>query len=248
LMIACNHFDTIKHIKIASSEKMHILQGTMENSQSDTDVEPGAKIIPGLDELNLTKEYVYYGNLFIRRLVNLGGNYLQRNNDGICAAEMFIKHEMFSHVQLLEFFNMIPKKKLQFAVGAMHHILAITLPDPKKRELITLFIENGVSIDSFDSKGNTLLYKAVETLNLDMIIFLVENGANPQLQRPKKYYRPDGFPATAQELLNQKMVMIQNALSSTHSDKYQNQLTKCTLIEALFDDTLSDDSDVTVEL
>ncbi|MBA3239440.1 MAG: ankyrin repeat domain-containing protein [Parachlamydiaceae bacterium] len=155
--------------------------------------------------------------LFIDKLLFLGCSPVQKNVQGVCAAELLVKQKVFPDSGLLNFFKLLITK-FPLPMEAVHHTLS--------KEIINLYIENGFLVDSFDYFGRTLLHKAVDRLELDLIMFLIEKGANSVLKEPEKYKRADWI--TPQKLLIQKIKMANNTLSAIKLQTYQlEQLEKC---------------------
>lgn len=229
LLISCQCFDELKYLKLAALDEKILLK--LQHQDYDEEAYESVCESPQVAFRALSRhqkkadEYRLRAQEFIYKLLTLGANAFQTNLQGVCAAELFVKFNVFDDKVLHRNFSKVSAEQLSIAKRIIHHTSNL--------ELITLFIEKGISVNSFDDHGNTLLDKAIENYDVDMVKFLLDKGANSELPRPNNFKSRKDYPQTAQDLLNQKMIKLKNAVNSTNSYKYQKQLNECIKIDKM---------------
>ncbi len=107
---------------------------------------------------------------FIEKLITYGCDLFQKNNQGVCGLELCVKNEIYNNQIMLQILSDFDMSKLQTISNVIHITSSI--------EIIELFVDNGISIDLYDSNGFTLLHKELMILDHYLKRLLESNREN----------------------------------------------------------------------
>jgi ankyrin repeat protein len=99
----------------------------------------------------------------------------QKNRFGETPIEKIAEYQLLNNSEILSYLVEFTSEQIQSSSALLSHTTNI--------DIIKHFVKNGVSVDTYSRKGTTLLYRAVEAFNLDLVRELIALGANPTLPR-----------------------------------------------------------------
>jgi len=168
---------------------------------------------------------------YLKNLISLGFDLLQTNDLNECALEKIIEYQLVDEDTQLAILKEIPAEQFGHIPQIIHKV--------KSSELIAFFASKGIPLDTFDIKGNTPLYLAVDDLNIDLISALKINGADHLMQRPQTKFALMSGHSTPQKLLEAKIQFLQGRRKllypPEHRKSYEAQLSLCYSIQFIFD-------------
>ncbi|MBA3239247.1 MAG: hypothetical protein H0T62_13000 [Parachlamydiaceae bacterium] len=146
----------------------------------------------GKDEYNLSILFNKY-QIFIEDLLEFGCDFITPNKFGIIPLVTIAENQFISNAMMLFLLKQDIKKikaresDTEKSVNAVKKFLTPLLPImhiTQCEEIINLFLGEGFSIDSFDKTGRSLLFSAVEGVDILLAQYLIDNGADPSLVNP----------------------------------------------------------------
>ncbi|KIW95692.1 uncharacterized protein Z519_04277 [Cladophialophora bantiana CBS 173.52] len=117
--------------------------------------------------------------------------------DGECPLAMAVIENKLEFLQLYLTYG--GDANLNTADGNTLLIKAITKTNPKK--LAELLVDYGSDVNGKNSEGETPLFTAIQAKRVDIMIFLLDHGADPNLPGPKHLLWPSTYQPKALQLL-----------------------------------------------
>jgi ankyrin repeat protein len=120
----------------------------------------------------LTKACVSGNVGFVKKIMAMGFSLTEKNKFDITPLE-----ELAKAISSAEMFNFLPSIDPISLEG-----LEILMKHANSKELVEALIERGAQLDTPDTLGRTVLYRACQMspINIEFIKFLIEKGANPK--------------------------------------------------------------------
>ncbi|MBA3602069.1 MAG: hypothetical protein H0W50_00120 [Parachlamydiaceae bacterium] len=116
--------------------------------------------------------------IFIERLLFNRCDPLQINSSGICALNLFERHNLFNGLEIKKLLQQVPMGGIKRASGLLHHAT--------DSELINFLIAKKCDINSRDHFGRTPLFCALEKGDVTKVEQLLSMGANFKITLPYK--------------------------------------------------------------
>jgi ankyrin repeat protein len=111
----------------------------------------------------------------ISRFWKYDADLTQKNRFGETPIEKIAEYQLLDDNEIRGYLDEFTSEQILESSALLSHTTDI--------DIIKLFVKNGVSVDTYSHKGTTLLYRAVEVLNLDLVRELIALGAKPTLPR-----------------------------------------------------------------
>ncbi|KIY00906.1 uncharacterized protein Z520_03572 [Fonsecaea multimorphosa CBS 102226] len=117
--------------------------------------------------------------------------------DGECPLAMAVMENKLEFLQLYLTYG--GDTNLNTADGNTLLVKAINKTNPKK--LVELLVDYGSDVNGKNGEGETPLFTAIQARRIDIMIFLLDHGANPNLPGPKHLLWPSTYQPKALQLL-----------------------------------------------
>ncbi len=172
--------------KLKIAKMIKLLKEETKANAKDEAIEKNKKLLAKYKEKSKLEDKLRsYGKL--DRYISTLSDVNTRDKQGYTALHKAVKLKYYKAIEeLLEKGADMYALESQFAVWTpFNYALAI---DDKKA--LKMFLDNGADINFHHKKGSTLLNSSIRACNLEMIQFLLNNGANPRVK--------DGYGSTVE--------------------------------------------------